>query len=213
MKKDGPVYTIVFSFVVCAVFVFGLALANWLTADRTAANRRLAERSAVLAALGVAVPAPAGGAADSAAVDAAYEEAVTESRAGDLTVFKAAADGGPRYAAYFSGPGLWGTITGVLAVDAAVDRIVGLRFVAQNETPGLGGRIDEPWFAAQFAGEKLDAAGRIAVRPGAGTGDRDPDNSAVDAVTGASRTSDAVQRLVNDLVAAFRRLKDEGVLP
>jgi Na+-transporting NADH:ubiquinone oxidoreductase subunit C len=213
MKKDGMAYTVLFTFVVCIAFVFFLALANELTKDKVAANRRLAERSAVLSALGFeAVPDQ---------VDALYEKNVRtvdfptgssptgSSPAGSL--YAATVDGQVRFAKRFSGAGLWGTISGVLAVDSKVERIVGLRIVSHNETPGLGGRIDESWFKDQFAGERIGSQG-IRVRQGSGKGDGDPDNSEVDSVTGASRTSESMQSIVNKEIADFRTVQTAGGL-
>lgn len=204
MKKDSPAYVVAFTVAVCAAFVFLLALANELTRERTAANRRFAERSAVLSALGVPVGA------DAASVDAAYS-AVTALEADGFEVYRAEVAGEPRFAKRFQGPGLWGTIYGVVAVDAAVERVLGFRLVSHNETPGLGGRIDEAWFQEQFSGERIGEAG-VRVRAGSGKGDADPDNGELDAVTGASRTSDAVQAIVNAEIAAFRALRDRGGL-
>ena len=42
MKRDSMAYTVGFTFVVCAFFVFFLALANELIKERVAANRLLA---------------------------------------------------------------------------------------------------------------------------------------------------------------------------
>ena len=203
MKKDGMAYTVLFTFVVCIAFVFFLALANELTKDKVAANRRLAERSAVLSALGFeAVPDQ---------VDALYEKNVRTVDSPASPLYAATVDGQARFAKNFSGAGLWGTITGVLAVDSGVERIIGLRIISHNETPGLGGRIDEGWFKDQFAGERIGADG-IRVRQGSGKGDGDPDNSEVDSVTGASRTSESMQSIVNKEIADFRTVQAAGGL-
>lgn len=204
MKRDGMLYTVLFTFVICIVFVFFLALANELTKDRVAANRRLSERSAILAALGIVYSAPS-------QVDALYTIQVTELKTEQGMIYKATVDNQNRYAAMVAGPGLWGTIRAILAVDEPVERIEGFRIVSHNETPGLGGRIDEGWFQAQFKGERIGAGG-IAVLQGSGKGDPDPDNSQVDAVTGASRTSQAIQDIVNKEIRVFETLRDQGGL-
>ncbi len=67
-----------------------------------------------------------------------------------------------------------------------------------HETPGLGGRIDEAWFKEQFKGEY--AANGIVVKHGGSGGDTDPDNGQVDGITGASRTSDSIQVIVNQQI-------------
>lgn len=204
MNKDSPLYTVLFTFFICIVFVFILALASELTKDRVAANRRFAERTALLRALGVAVESDD-------KVDSTYDSSVVLSKNGSTELFRATVDGTARFAKRFSGSALWGTVTGVLAVDAAVDRIAGLEIVSHNETPGLGGRIDEPWFKDQFRGEKIGADG-IRVRQGGGSGDPDKENGELDAVTGASRTSGAMEAIVNAEIAALRAVRDAGGL-
>ncbi len=204
MKKDSMAYVVIFTFIVCILFVFPLALANELTRDRVESNRRLFERSAVLSALGIPY-------ASTSEVDALYEKSETATGTGVDELFRAEVGGQVRFARRFAGPGLWGTITGIVAVDATVDRIAGLQIVSHNETPGLGGRIDEQWFKSQFAGEKIPSSG-IRVRVGTGKGDGDSENGEVDAVTGASRTSQSIETLVNGQIAAFRKTRDEGGL-
>lgn len=204
MKKDSMLYTVIFTFVICAVFVFFLALANESTKDKVAENRNFAQHSAVLRALGIAYDTPD-------QVESLYSQrvSVVQSPAGDL--YRADVDGTLRFAKTFSGSGLWGTITGILSVDPGVDRIEGLEIVSQNETPGLGGRIDESWFKDQFRGERIGAQG-IQLVQGSGTGDTNKDNSKLDAITGASRTSQSIQIIVNGEIATFRKLRDEGGL-
>lgn len=204
MKKDSLAYTVLFTFIVCACFVFFLSLANELTKDRVAANRRYAERSAVLNALGVPL-------ASDSRLDAVYEASVERTESGGTELFKATVNGTVRFAKRFSGSALWGTVTGVIAVDAAVERIAGLEIVSHNETPGLGGRIDEAWFTDQFRGEKIGPQG-IAVRQGGGKGDADKENGLLDAVTGASRTSSSMEKIVNGEIAALRAVRDAGGL-
>ncbi|GAB1483797.1 Na(+)-translocating NADH-quinone reductase subunit C [Treponema sp.] len=204
MKKDTMLYTVLFTFIICMIFVFFLALANELTKDRVAFNRRHSERSAVLAAMGLPIEDPT-------QLDAQYDKLVDTRGKGNAELYHATQDGRDIFAKRFSGAGLWGTITGVIAVDSAVDRIVGLSIVSHNETPGLGGRIDEPWFKNQFAGEIIKDKG-ISIRSGTGKGDKDTENGELDAVTGASRTSQSMEAIVNAEIVNLRRLRDEGDL-
>jgi Na+-transporting NADH:ubiquinone oxidoreductase subunit C len=90
-----------------------------------------------------------------------------------------------------SGMGFWAPIHAVVAVDADKTTILGIRFFRHGETPGLGGRISEPWFMRQFEGKRLDSPIRL-VMPGGRKGPND-----VDAITGASETSRKVEQLIN----------------
>ncbi|MFA6506555.1 MAG: FMN-binding protein [Treponemataceae bacterium] len=204
MKKDSTLYTVLFTFIVCVAFVFFLALANESTKDKVASNRRFAERSAVLRALGVSF-------AGDERVDSVYESSVQKMDVASMEIFRAKVNGVVRFAKRFSGSALWGTVFGVIAVDETVERIAGLEIVSHNETPGLGGRIDEPWFKEQFRGERIGKDG-IRVRQGGGKGDLDKENGLLDAVTGASRTSGSMEKIVNGEIAAFRAARDAGGL-
>ncbi len=199
MKKDSIGYVVVFTFLVCIVFVLGLSVVNFLTIDRVDANRRYAAHVAVLTALGLAdreTPREV--------VEATYASEIRE-LPGERPAYAAVVDGAPALAVRYTGPGLWGSITVILAADAGGERIRGLEILDQQETPGLGGRIDEDWFKRQFRGEKVREDGTILVdRTGSGSGDGDPENGRVDAVSGASRTSDFMQVIVNGALAAIR---------
>jgi|GEM_PF-597435 len=66
---------------------------------------------------------------------------------------------GPRnallgYMYYVTGQG-WSTFRLAVGVDPATQQIVGVRVLEHQETPGLGARITEDWFLAQFAGKAL----------------------------------------------------------
>ncbi len=89
-----------------------------------------------------------------------------------------------------SGAGLWGRITAAVGVEVARKRFAGLAIVDQNETPGLGARIAEPWFAAQVRGKQAPL-GLVPEKSGA------DDARALDAVTGATITSKAMQDMLN----------------
>ncbi len=72
------------------------------------------------------------------------------------------------------------------------ESILGLSVVENKETPGLGNRIVEDAWRAQYAG--LDAGQAIAVvkRP------RRDESREVQAISGATISSQAVTRIVND---------------
>jgi Na+-transporting NADH:ubiquinone oxidoreductase, subunit NqrC len=75
-------------------------------------------------------------------------------------------------------------------------------FISQNETPGLGGRIEENWFKEQFKSEKL-IDGRITVTA-IGQADENHENGKVDAITGATQTSKAVEKIINEYLEKLR---------
>jgi Na+-transporting NADH:ubiquinone oxidoreductase subunit C len=210
IKKDALGYVVVFTFIVCLVFVLLLSVANQVTLPQVKANQNYASHYAVLAAFGLA---------DSSTPKSKIEELYTSKiqelpiKAGAPSAESAASaaysaeiDGIKYVAVKITNPGLWGPITAILAADPMAERILGLQILEQQETPGLGGRIGEPWFTQQFKGEKVNAEGKVIVAQGSGKGDPDRENSRVDAITGASRTSDFVQILVAKALAAVKEI-------
>ncbi len=200
MKKDSIGYVVAFTFIVCILFVLGLSVVNFVTIKQVEANKSYAAHVAVLKAFGLA---DASTPRDQ--VESAYSSSIKEIP-GDHPAFTTVIDGVQAVAVRYTGSGLWGSITAIVAADAKAERIRGLEILDQQETPGLGGRIDEAWFKNQFKGEKVGPDGTIVVdRNGSGTGDPDKENGRVDAISGASRTSDFIQAIVNGALAAIRK--------
>ncbi|MCJ7579155.1 MAG: FMN-binding protein [Candidatus Aminicenantes bacterium] len=101
------------------------------------------------------------------------------------------------YAVPVGGPGFWGPIEGLVGVSPDATKILGLAFTKHNETPGLGGRITEDWFSDQFKGLSLyplEGSQNIFSFTAEGT-QKSPNE--LDAITGASNTSSAVETFLN----------------
>lgn len=93
-----------------------------------------------------------------------------------------------------SGAGYNGPIDAILALQADMNTIAGLAITGQSETPGLGGRVEEAAWLGQFPGTAtIDAGGtiRFAVAKGLAGSEYE-----VDGITGATRTSSAVTRMM-----------------
>ena len=188
MNKNNLTYTVLFTFLIAFFFVFFLSLAAGATSGKVEENQKRAVQKAVLSALDL-LPDDDTSVHD---VYSRYFDSIPST--GDLMEINL--QGQIVLVNYFSGSGLWGTITGILAVDTDLSRIVGLEIISHNETPGLGGRIDEMWFKEQFRNEKISPTG-ITVRKGSGSQDYDPENAVVDGITGASQTSRSIQTIIN----------------
>jgi len=114
------------------------------------------------------------------------------------------------YGLGISGVGFWARIDGVLAVEPDLNAIKGVRFLNHSETPGLGGRITTDEFLNAFAGLNVSepaSGGRfIYIGGDKVSGATDPRyGRRVDAITGATGTSKAVEEFLNADIAAFRR--------
>jgi len=102
----------------------------------------------------------------------------------------------------FSGKGLWGNISGYIAIDKDGERIIGLVFTKHSETPGLGGRIEEVTFTGQF--RNLDISGTEEyVRYGKYNG------KTIDAISGATLTSTSVREMLNNSIQEIKSIMSE----
>ena len=115
-----------------------------------------------------------------------------------------------------TGPGFWGPLYGIMAVDPELRQILGMAFYRHSETPGLGGRITEAWFSGQFVGKKIGRVGKderhfFLVPAGTATAENE-----LDAITGATGTSRAVERLIDkdlkDYVPWIAQQKVKGLM-
>jgi Na+-transporting NADH:ubiquinone oxidoreductase subunit C len=184
-------YTVAFMLAVTVVFISAVAGTHVLTAERVERNAGLFLKRGVFEASGMT------GTPSAPELLAWFEQAAQPAAdaGGDPTfVVRDPSSGADRATVRVRrGAGLWGPIRAAVGVDAA-GNLTGLAILEQNETPGLGARIAEPWFRLQFRGKRapldLDPEGTRAPAP-----DR------VDAVTGATISSRAVRDLVNRAAA------------
>ena len=87
------------------------------------------------------------------------------------------------------GPGLWSNIEILLAVREDREELFKMRVVSQAETPGLGARIVEEEFLAQFEG--------VEIRPEVKLVKFSSKPNEVDAISGATNTSNFLQIIIN----------------
>lgn len=119
-------------------------------------------------------------------------------RANFATVFLIPSESGDGYETAVlpvSGYGLWGIMYGYLALEGDGNTVRGIGFNEHQETPGLGGEIDNPrwlqqWPDKQIYGENNNVLLQV-VKDGA-------DNEyEVDALAGATLTSRGVENLIS----------------
>ncbi|OPZ27751.1 MAG: Na(+)-translocating NADH-quinone reductase subunit C [Lentisphaerae bacterium ADurb.BinA184] len=115
------------------------------------------------------------------------------------------------YAFPFRGFGFWAPIEGILGVTPDLRRTTGLVILEQQETPGLGGRIAEPIFTQPFARGVTVAPPVRAGQPFLTIRATAPDPAHpdaarhVDAISGATQTCLAMEKLLNEALAGFHR--------
>ncbi|AEB75439.1 RnfABCDGE type electron transport complex subunit G [Clostridium botulinum] len=77
-------------------------------------------------------------------------------------------------------------------------KVEGIKILAHTETPGLGAKAPEPGFADQYKGKSIDKPLEVVK------GDASGDNQ-ISAITGATITSKAVTKGVNDAVEYYNK--------
>ncbi len=186
--KKGRIYTVVFMLIVSAFFTLLLAGANALYRPKIQENELLAERIAILYVFDI----DQSGSAEEILMR--FEQNVKRATISGVELYAyTSTEGEPAaYAVPFTGPGLWGSISGYLGVSSELEHITGLVFTNQSETPGLGGRIDELTYREQFRGLRItDGTTLVYGEQGGGQ---------IDAITGATSTSNSVLRILNQLL-------------
>ena len=92
----------------------------------------------------------------------------------------------------FSGSGLWGPISGVLAMRPDLKTIDGISIIHQEETPGLGSRIAEIIYLDTFK-DKVFSPNLVPTASREGL----PENQ-IDGITGATMSCDAFLDILNE---------------
>lgn len=101
-----------------------------------------------------------------------------------------------------SGTGFVDKITMVVGLSPDGRRITGLKVIENTETPGLGNKIEGKW-ADQYAG--MDGTRNLSVP----RGPADSAKNEIQAITGATYSSEYVTDIVNDVVNRIRPKLDE----
>ena len=186
--KRGRIYTVVFMLIVSAVFTTLLAGADALYKPKIEENKQLAERTAILYVLNIDQSG------SPQEILNRFDQNVKQTTISEIDLYEySSSDGAPiAYAVPFTGPGLWGSISGYLGVSSDLSEITGLVFTDQSETPGLGGRIDELAYREQFRG--------LQISPGTKLAYGQQESGQIDAITGATLTSNSVMRILNNLL-------------
>jgi Na+-transporting NADH:ubiquinone oxidoreductase subunit C len=188
-KKKSFFYPIIFMTVVTAFFVSILSAFSQVTKDTIAFNNESELRYKILYIFDVLPESK-----KPKDIEAVFNERVKERVEGKKNIY-VLMEGNKEvsYAVPVEGPGLWGTISGYIGLNADYSKITGIDFIVQSETPGLGGRISEESYKEQF--REIDISNSkdskfIVSSPQSG--------SNVDAIAGATQTSTAVEKLINE---------------
>ena len=160
--------------------LFGI---NSLTAGRIAHNEELRLKTAFLDALEVVYSEDA--------VLKTFEENVEAVKKEDFVFYR----GKDQAVAFeFKGPGLWGPIYGIISLNPDLKTVRRINILRQEETPGLGARIAENSYLSQFKNKEFFP--RLVFTPEG----KARANNEVDGITGATGSSKAFERLLNETI-------------
>lgn len=125
-----------------------------------------------------------------------------------VPLYIAEKDGDTLYIVPMVGKGLWGPLTGNIALKSDFNTIAGATFTADKETPGLGAEIVMPFFEDQFIGKKIfDASGNFVsinvVKGGIKQLSEKQQIHAVDAVSGGTITSNGVKDMLRNNLDSY----------
>ncbi len=217
MMTRRSVYTVVFMIVIAAVFgagVTGIFLASRRTLRE---NESFLRERALVRAFGLGDPDALSPEQTAEIVSAQIDDSEVRrdpETGWEFRLLRAFADAGHTQLQAcgfrFRGLGFWGPVEGILALSPDLENSVGLVILSHKETPGLGGRIEEPVFTDAFrdgldlspapTGSKHIFIDAVVPQPGSPAFGRH-----VDAITGATQTSMAMERMLDDFIARFHR--------
>lgn len=195
LNTNSNAYIIIYSAILVVVVAFLLAFVSQLLKAKQEANVALDVKKQILYSLNIR-------GLDGAEAEAKYQEVVQEEGEVDGQKFyRCKVDGEDVCVVALKGMGLWGGISGYVAVHGNETPVVyGAYFNHESETAGLGAEIkDSQAWQEKFIGKKIFADGTATqeVALSVVKNVEDPETQ-VDCVTGATLTSNGV----NDMLKA-----------
>ena len=226
MKTNSNSYTIIYSVIIVVIVAFLLAFVFQALKPMQDANVALDKKKQILNSLNIRD-------LNDAQADAKYKEVVVADRVidekgkvllpgttggedagfkleskdykeGKLALYICRVNGETKYVIPVYGMGLWGPISGYIALNADKSTAYGGYFNHESETAGLGAEIkDNKAWQEKFQGKKLfkngdDKAIALSVEKKV----EDP-TTQVDAVTGATLTSNGVRDMLHEALGKY----------
>lgn len=201
LNTNSNAYIIIYSAVLVVIVAFLLAFVYQTLKPMQDANVALDLKKQVLYSLNIRN-------LDGAEAEAKYQQVVkAEKEIGGQKVYECNIDGKNIQVVNMKGMGLWGGISGYVAVKDD-GTVYGAYFNHESETAGLGAEIkDSQAWQEKFIGKKIfDDKGNVVLSVVKKV--EDP-TTQVDCVTGATLTSDGVDAMLKDGLKNMKNLKAE----
>lgn len=248
MNTKHPGYVIGYTFFVAAGLTALLVLVGHITSARIQENEQAVQMRAILISLGIQVdPKSSNAEIKKIFSDRADPTTIPAPVKGvqPYAIFTGYKEGGKTkdnvlgYVFPLRGSGMWGPVYGYMAVESDLVTLLGVNFYKDEETPGLGHEIRQPWFQAAFKGKrfwspevsKKMAAGLASASPNSidsllqepgnvpsfeftSMNKTDKTYNEVDAITGATITTTAVKIFIGGEITRFlKEMAKKGVYP
>lgn len=136
---------------------------------------------------------------------AGFKLGSSDYKAGKLALYICKVNGQTKYVIPVYGMGLWGPISGYIAVNEDKNTVFGVYFNHESETAGLGAEIkDNKDWQRQFIGKNITKPGTEGIALAVVKKNDVKDKSVqCDAVTGATLTSDGVSLMLKDCLGKY----------
>ena len=226
MKTNANSYTIIYSAVIVVIVAFLLAFVFQALKPMQDANVALDKKKQILNSLNIRD-------LSNEEADAKYKEVVIadevidgkgkiveagtqggekagfkleskDYKAGKLALYICKVNGSRKYVIPVYGMGLWGPISGYIALNEDKATVYGAYFNHESETAGLGAEIkDNVAWQEKFQGKKVFTSGDDkTIALGVEKNVTDPATQ-VDAVTGATLTSNGVRDMLHEALGKY----------
>ena len=201
LNTNSNTYIIAYATGLVIIVAFLLAFVSSALQETIDANVALDVKKQVMASLNVREFV------DNADAEAKYAEMIGENvetidEATKTVLYTANVNGETKYVLSVKGQGLWGPIWGYVALNADKQTVFGAYFNHEGETAGLGAEIkDDKSWQAKFQGKKVfNEQGDVILGVKKTVTNAD---SQVDAITGATLTSDGVDLMLRESIARY----------
>ena len=198
LNTNSNAYIIIYSAIMVVIVAFLLAFVSKSLEQRQKDNVALDVKKQILYSLNIR-------GLDGSEAEAKYGEVVKEEKdVNGQKVYSCSINGQDIVVVSLKGMGLWGGISGYLAVDKD-NKVFGAYFNHESETAGLGAEIkDSQAWQEKFIGKKIfDENGNVILSV---VKKVEAPESQVDCVTGATLTSNGVDAMIKD---CLKKVKEE----
>lgn len=219
MKTNSNSYTIIYSIVLVLIVAFMLAFVFQALKPAQDANVQLDQQKQILFALNqdrdmtdqkarelwkemivaddiIDADGKLVEAGKQGGTEAGFKLNSKDAKEGRLALFRCKVDGETKYVIPIYGNGLWGSINCFIAINGDKTTVFGIYFNHESETAGLGAEIkDNASWQAKFKGKHLFAGNERQKISLSVLKKITDNNTQVDAVTGATLTSNGVTEM------------------